>query len=132
MKPIFLFISAFLVFTIACEDTISYPCEEIREGLLNIDTAIAKDGINEILVDLVPVPTGNDPVGHEENLAVFVERLNESCDIEATIGCYACIETLPLLSHVEITLDSASVQVHRSIDILTPEGTVMSLKNIHP
>lgn len=132
MKPAFLFISAFLIIAMACKDTITYPCEEIREGLLNINTAIAQDGINEILVDLTPLPTDDDPIGHEANLNIFVERLSESCDIEATIGCYACIETFPLLSHVEITIDSGSVQVHRSIDIVTPEGSVMSLRNIHP
>ena len=129
MNSLIIVLAIFVIF-LSCKETVTFPCQDIREGLLMTDLELTKPGIDLMLQDMLPVSTGEDALGHEINLQEFVDRLNTNCDIEAVIECYACIKTFPLLSHVTVTIVSDSVQ-QRSLDILTPEGGAMSLKNIH-
>ena len=128
----YLFCISLVLLSASCKDTISYPCSDIREGLLNFDLDQAKPGIDQMLEDLTPLSDSTDNIGHEDNLDIFIERLTSDCDLDATIECYGCIETFPVLSHVLVVLDSSGMQIQRALDILTPATGVMTLKNIHP
>ena len=114
-----------------CSDEKTFPSQDIRDGIINLDLQLGTPGINEMLEDLQPQPDTEDLIGHEDNLTTFIERLKENCDLDATLGCYGCIETFPALSHVDLTLDSAGFTIHRSLDIVTPADTVMTLRDIH-
>lgn len=127
----YLFCLSLVLLFAGCKDTVTYPCSDIREGVLNFDLEQAKPGIDQMLEDLAPVPDSTDNIGHEDNLDIFIDRLTSECDFDATIECYGCIETFPVLSHVLIGLDSSGIQIQRALDILTPATGVMTLKNIH-
>lgn len=108
-------------------------CDAFKEDLvfLSTDPVYAKSEVNYLLHDLTPSPTATDELGHEMNFAIFVDRLKSDCFPDATIGCYACIETLPVQSEVIIKLDSAGTQITRLIDIQTPADSVMTFLDIH-
>jgi hypothetical protein len=116
-----------------CDEVAGATCDAVIYELvfLDPDLAEAKNHINSLLMDLPPVATVGDPIGHEENLNTFVERFNQSCALTAVIECYGCIETFPVQSHVTMILDSAGVKIHRTLDILTPGEALMTLRGVH-
>ncbi len=107
------------------------PCDELRQGLSDLQTEVVKSSLDNLLRDLHPAPTTNDRTGHEENLITFISRLNGECDIESVIECYACIKTLPAQSEVRVSFDSVGIPVVRTLDIKTPTDDVMSVLGIH-
>lgn len=131
MKFHLLFIVFILCMSFTCDTDDYSPCEDIRKGLVQLDVALAKPAIDVMLDDLNPEPTTQDPIGHEENLSLFVELLNIQCSVEASIECYGCIETFPVLSHILVSIDSAGISVIRILDIKTPADSLMTLKEIH-
>jgi hypothetical protein len=107
-------------------------CGSFQSMLLDKDLdGIANHPVNFWLMDMSPVPVNGDQIGHQLNLELFVERLEEDCFLDAEIECYACIETLPHQSHVIIRMDSSNIQVLRTLDILTPADSVMTIRDIH-
>lgn len=132
----FTFYFFLLLLVIGCEENITEPkvlnCNVITNALLNFDNELTKEELNKILSDLKPNKTSNNPLGHENNLNIFMNRLETQCsNIEAELLCYACIETLPPQSEIKITIDSSGTLVNRVLDILTPEGDELSFRAIH-
>ncbi|HEY3386869.1 MAG TPA: hypothetical protein VGK46_10185 [Saprospiraceae bacterium] len=116
----------------SCEDDFArIDCAELRAALIALDVEDASVHINALLEDLQPVPVSGDPYGHEINLELFVDRLQSNCSLQVELECYACIETYPPQSHVTISLDSSGTEVTRTLDILTPKESEMTLHNIH-
>ena len=116
----------------SCEDDFErINCEALREALIVPDVEGASVQINALLEDLQPLPVSGDPYGHEANLELFVDRLHSNCSLQVEIECYACVETYPPQTHVNIRLDSAGTDVIRTLDILTPADNVMKMLNIH-
>jgi hypothetical protein len=114
-----------------CDKETTSPCEFLIDGVVHFDATLAQSQIRLWLDSLQPQPTTEDPIGHEANLQSFVQDLKTDCGIEASIECYACIETFPVLSHVTMNLDSAGISVYRVLDIVTPTDSIMSLRDIH-
>lgn len=133
MRFLSLHIFLLLVLSTQCRDSNAGPksCEDIKTGILNTDMPLVKPLIDNMLEDLLPVPLTDDIIGHEENLTVFVEKLKNECALTASIECYGCIETLPVISHISIQLDSAGTTINRYLDIATPSGKAMTLIDIH-
>ena len=97
-----------------------------------MDTSIVVPEINKLVTDLEPVPTDNDPYGHEENIDTLVERLNAQCDsLSAELSCYACIETNPPQTEILLTTDSSGTMITRVIDILTSADANLETIRIH-
>lgn len=116
-----------------CDETEDFTCVEFKDQVATLepDPVQARNYINAMLARFSPNPTTEDPIGHNENLKLFAERLEEHCDVDALIECYACIETFPHQSHVLIRLDSAGMMISRTLDIRTPGDTLMTLLGIH-
>ncbi len=116
-----------------CDETEDFTCVEFKDQVATLepDPVQAKNYINAMLALFSPNPTTEDPIGHDENLIRFADRLEEHCDVDALIECYACIETFPHQSHVLIRLDSAGMMISRTLDIRTPGDTLMTLLGIH-
>jgi hypothetical protein len=124
------FILFFIVCISSCNkafDTLSndwenLDCDNLKVGIINMDSDIVKSEINKLVTDLEPVITVSDPIGHKENLDLLIDRLNIQCDkISAELICYACIETLPAQSEILMTTDSVSTTINRVVNISTPD-----------
>lgn len=130
---IFLFFSS--LFWISCdkEDKIANPdCQTFAEALVFLKSDSIKEVIDILTVDLNPVIKEDDTWGQKENINLLIERLNAQCEnISVSLGCYACILTLPPQSEIIITADSAGVEIKRVIDILTPKDDIPKYVNVH-
>jgi len=81
-------------------------CDNLKTGVINMDSGIVKSEINKFITELKPVVTNSDPFGHRRNLDILIERLNAHCDnMSAEIICYACIYTIPPQSEMLVTTD---------------------------
>ena len=96
---------------------------------MELNLEIAKPNLESLLIDYSPEPTSEDPIGHEQNLNDFIQELNEECDLEASLVCYACIETFPEQSEVRVMLDSSGILVSSIVDIVTSEK--LTVREIH-
>lgn len=116
-----------------CDKDENFTCVEFKDEVIALDPdpIQATNYVNALLRPLFPYPTLEDPIGHEANLILFAEKLEQHCEIEVTVECYGCIETFPLQSHVLVKIDSAGVMVNRTLDIRTPADTEMTLQGIH-
>ena len=121
-----------LLMSFQCKVESIYKCDDIRTGILSYNLEIAKPAVDDVLDDMFPAPVADDMIGHQYNLELFKKRLKDDCNYTATIECYACIETFPVLSEVTLNLDSAGISVQRTLDIVTPSDGVMNLRAIHP
>ena len=138
MKSFILIVSGMLFLCIGCvkettpldENEIAY-CETLKSNLVIVNEPVVKEIVDQMLSVLSPTPTGDDPVGHMQNLNTFIDRLKNECHFNARNICYACIETFPVTSEVGIVLDSSGVEVERVFDLRTPETGVMTLTDIH-
>ncbi len=138
MKLLTLLICSVLFLMLSCkiepteynEQEVTF-CEILQPGLLYFNLMEVSDVLNLWLSDLQPKPTTEDPIGHLNNLTSMVERLKSDCHFDASIECYACIETYPGQSEVNIMIDSSGYVLKRVVDIWTPEDRVMSVHYIH-
>ena len=61
-----------------------------------------------------------------------IEDINNTFDCaEASLVCYACIETYPPISEIRIETTVDSVYYFVVLDILTPENSEMSFQDMH-
>lgn len=74
--------------------------------------------------------TGDLTTGDPEDLDQLVHRLRLH-GIEAELTCYQCIYTLPPVSEIRLSLDSAGVMVNRIIDLHHPESGPIRCKGVH-
>lgn len=113
-------------------DLENLDCDNLKTGIINMDSDIVKYEINKLLIDLEPVKTDTDPIGHKENLNILIERLNTKCDnMTAEFICYACIYTNPPQSEILVTTDSVGTSINRVLDILTPDDDILYFLRIH-
>ena len=110
----------------ACQDAITPECEPFQSAVKNWDDEAVNAIVDELAKDLDPEPRPDDDIGHEGNLGILMRRLKEQCDqVKVRKICYACIKTLPAQSEITFSLDSAGVEVHRILDISTPDDGPM-------
>ena len=135
-----IFILFLTVFFSSCDNAVedtgieweNIDCDNLKTGIVNTDSEIVKVEINKLVTDLVPVITDSDPLGHKDNLALLIEQLNIQCDnITAEMLCYACIFTNPPQTEILVTTDSLGTDIHRIIDIVTPDDDQLSMRTIH-
>lgn len=122
-----------LLLLAACEDdSLDADCTLLIDALVHYDNQALKAEVDKLTVGLTPQPTEDDRIGHRKNLNTLIDRLNAQCkQVEASLFCYACVETLPLQSEITVLVDSAGTQVCRMIDIVTPEEEALSYSGVH-
>lgn len=109
-----------------------FNCKQLTEGILENKSTIIENEINKLTADLPPKPTSSDKIGHQENIQELIDLLNSKCnDFETELKCYACIETEPAQSQINISYVTDSVSYQKIIDILTPEDNYMKFIRIH-
>ena len=135
----FIFILIFVFCISSCDKAVNNPddlenidCDNLKVGIINIDSRIVKSEINKLVTDLKPIKTTSDNIGHKENIKLLINRLNTQCNnINAELICYACIETNPPQSEILVTTDSVGIPINRVIDILTPADSNLNCVRIH-
>lgn len=110
-----------------------YPdCDNLKEGIIRLDSDIVQKEINKLLSDFKPQSTKDDPIGHEKNINILIDRLNNNCDnCNAELFCYACIKTLPPQTEIVLEVDSSGTSINRIIDILTPADNKLQCLRVH-
>ena len=137
LLPIFL-----LVLFVACDkdnDMNPQPggdidCESLSMALISEDDDDLEAILTPILDTIVLQDLDNNACVHDESLKAFAELLTEECaNLTATVLCCGCIETLPLISEVAVTVDSAGTEVVRILDLETPNvnGAPLSYRGVH-
>lgn len=111
---------------------VKLDCNNLKTGIIKMNSEIVKLEINKLVIDLDPLKTDEDIIGHKENIYLLIKRLNTYCkDIKAELICYACIETNPPQSEILVVIDSIGVLVKRVVDISTPSDANLSCVRIH-
>ena len=123
-KTLFI-ISLSIIFLNSCEEWVEpideLDCDNLATGLIYYNRELVENEFRKLCEDLTPNVTEGDTLGHEENLEILVSRINTECkNMEAEIGCYACITTSPPISEIIVTTDSLDTMVKRFVSLWTP------------
>jgi hypothetical protein len=123
-----------LFFFLSCEKDPfrHFDCEELISALTENDETAVKNEIEELTTDLAPDPQVNDPIGHKTNLQTLSDRINSHCTLlEATVSCYACIETFPALSEIQLEYELNGEKIEKIVDIVTAENDILHFGGLH-
>jgi len=124
----------------SCEKSVEMiDCAVIEERLNdfedNFSTELILQEVAKLCVDLEPAIKDNDPIGHEVNFNILIERLNENCtNFYFEKVCYACIKTLPAQSEIKISGMTERSSINSKtwiIDITTSKNDRLIPTNIH-
>lgn len=127
MKNI-IYLTLALCLFIACDDNevSTTQCEDLKQGIINDTDDLVRSAIDNWCSDLMPNSTLDDEIGHQENLNTLVQRIENECDVMASISCYACMESYPPQSAIVITFIQDNVTYSKNINISTPYEDVLS------
>ena len=135
---LFLFLTIITLLIMSCkgegegEIEININCSNLEFALVNKDAELMNSEINNLVQDLTPKPTQTDEIGHFNNLNILIDRLNDKCgNITVSKICYACIDTGPAQSEINIKLDSVGNQIERIVDIWTPHDGILKSNRMH-
>ncbi|MCF8304196.1 MAG: hypothetical protein K9I94_13040 [Bacteroidales bacterium] len=136
MKTLLITIGFILAFQLGCDknngdNEVEIDCAKLHEGLVEMDEQKVAAEVNRAASNLYPVVSDKDQYGHKNNLNILITRIDDRCsEVEASLDCYACIETYPPKSKIKLAADSAGQNLTRTILILTPEDGLMSYSGI--
>jgi len=132
----FILILFIILFSSYCDESVNtnlsvIDCENLKEGIINLNSDIVKSEIDKIAMDLKPNKSNVDSA-QIDNINILINRLNAQCkNINAELLCYSCIKTLPPQSEILVTTDSLGAEIKRVIDILTPSDSNLSCVSVH-
>ncbi len=97
--------------------------------MYNLDSI--KNVMGPIVAELTPDTSDGDRIGHRDNFNALIEKINACPNVTAELLCYGCILTLPVQSELLFALDSSGYEVYRVLDIFTPDGDALSVRDVH-
>lgn len=109
---------------------IEFP-SEFCDAIISGNEEFVKTDVNGLCIDLLPQSTDPDPIGHEANLSTLIERIDAVSCLTASLGCYACIFTLPAISEINITILNGDIAFQYVIDIRTPADGILEFVGMH-
>ena len=123
---------------LACEDDINkadpidIDCNNLRKGLIDIDSEVVEIELSKLLNDLKVNVKQDDRWGHKDNFKTLVNRINNNCkDITAELSCYCCMFSNPPQSAILLYTDSLGVNVKRTINIWTPDNNSLAFARLY-
>ena len=137
MKTLILFLGFFLfVSLISCEPdnnpvNTTADCDNLISALLSFNNDKIENEFIKITNNLYPESTDDDKLGHKKNFETLLNMLNQCDSINASMICYACIETYPLQTELLIAIDSLGYKVNRIADIRTPDDNILTFLRVH-
>jgi hypothetical protein len=125
MRMISIIISL-LFLTFACKKTsLKDSCENLKQGILSDDIAMAKSAVNDIIMTL-PNQDYTQP-----NLQSLINKLNTHCNLTTELLRYDCIYTLPSQSEIRISLNSSASSQQKVMDISYTATNRMTCVSMH-
>ena len=104
-------------------------CTEFKQNFIDNDKEAIRIIINSLCQNYPPISTQDDELGHKENTIKLIEELNGSCsDIVFVQKCYACLESYPPQSSIEVQLDSVGISIIRGFRLYVPENEKMYMQ----
>jgi len=91
------------------------------QAVLDDDQDAMFNLLEEITAELSPIPTANDPLGHEANYNALIDQLNDLSCLTASGHCYACIRTLPAQSTILVSVELDGAKIEEVLSISTPK-----------
>lgn len=122
---------AFVVFGILLQgckkDSSSLQCQEFKQALYENNVASVRDQITIAINNL------SNNAHTKQNLDALVAALSNMCGITVQVVCFACIDTLPEQSEIQMTFTIGGNTVQKTIDIsaTTVSNTKMRFVNMH-
>jgi hypothetical protein len=95
---------------------VSADCNEFKSALFQGDKEKVRGIINRFIVQSSSLTHTADNL---EKLATYISR---SCDVKASIGCFACIKTLPEMSEIIVRFHQDAHEETRVIDLSTGDN----------
>ena len=108
-----------------------------EKGIYNLpivasgDDEIIKAEIEILTEDLDPSATNGDPTGQEANLNTLIDRINEKICSEASLSCYACLESFPPLSIIDLKVTLNGSEVEKTMHLVTHEDAPLEFRSIN-
>jgi hypothetical protein len=100
-------------------------CQQLKEGITSLDKEKVRNEINAYINSL-PLKTHT-----QHNLQKLVDAINQQCGSQATLLCFACIQTLPEESEIKISYPGTSGSAGQVIDISNDKDQKMIFVNMH-
>jgi hypothetical protein len=107
----FIFVNCFLI---SCkkESTTLFSCSNLTQGIRLDSATLVKNEINKICSQLTDSTT-------QQKLQKLTETISSKCNINATVLCADCIQTLPTQSEIKVSFSSVGIQFSKVIDIIS-------------
>ncbi|MGH1433018.1 MAG: hypothetical protein ACRBG0_01015 [Lewinella sp.] len=104
----------------------SISCLELEEDFIIMDRDAIKIVIDSLCQQYPPLSIEDDPLVHENNTTGLIEELNENCEnLTYMLRCYACLESYPPQSIIDVELDSVGIVITRFFRVRVPENDFM-------
>ena len=125
MRMISIIISL-LFLTFACKKTgLKDSCENLKQGILSDDIAMAKSAVNDIIMTL----PNQDYT--QTNLQSLINKLNTHCNLTTELVCYDCIKTLPSESEIRVSVNLSASSQQKVMDISYTATNRMTCVSMH-
>jgi hypothetical protein len=109
----------------------SFNCGNFKTGIISDSSAMVGTEVNKLCEDLLPATSSSDEYGQSQNIHILVQRLSQKCDINATLICYACIETLPAQSEIRVSINQNGTVYTRTMDITVTQQNMLIYNGMH-
>jgi hypothetical protein len=83
-------------------------CDLLQQGLIANDASMIRSSLGNLL----------NTDYSEENLSKLADTISKSCDIEAVLVCFECIETLPAQSDMTLTFMYNGNSITKELDFV--------------
>ncbi|MFT3680003.1 MAG: hypothetical protein QM791_07000 [Ferruginibacter sp.] len=106
------------------ENVTTADCARLQDAMTKNDIPAVQNIVNTLIGQLA---SKTHTAG---NLNSLVSSINSKCNFNAKVLCFACIETLPEQSEIEISFLQGFTESKRIIDI-TEKDNQMAFQNMH-
>jgi hypothetical protein len=113
-----------------CEKSKEIKCEGLVTALETENVEMMKQLVSDLASDLDPKETDTDRDGHYNSYLEVINRLN-NCGLNAVGICYGCIDTLPAMSEIRVSINTGTGSITRIIDLSRDASGRFVCKNMH-
>ncbi|MBO9573263.1 MAG: hypothetical protein J7497_13810 [Chitinophagaceae bacterium] len=127
MRSSLIAITILLLFTACKKHSSSDRCQDFSHALMKEDFPAVKSVIDKWCNEAGSVPVDASFETVKQKFQQIVDKVNNECELQATLLCTMCIETLPPQTEIIITSGSKKW----TLDLTSEEGHFISLVSVH-